>query len=419
MSCAEVGIKVCSICLSTGTDHYTLEKKFKSLLSSIAPEMRLEISETSFTCCECLKKLVDLYYFKALYLDSEEKVRDKVADIGQKISLLRVVFPLCAIEGDEYFVNICRICLTVIETEVYSTLTTEIETVSLSNMIKSAMPELIMDLTFNPIVCEPCTVKIVEMYVFHKRCMETEHKIKSFLENTGTSIDKVNKSFLLLNIVKHFKETKDNKLIEYDCDSCDFKTYKGDDLKRHKMKKHRVKSFKKKAKSEAKPYKCTICNTYATNKKNNLTKHMARHTKQSSQTFLCSTCDFQTNSKFDLKKHTADRHSEKDNSSFLCPKCSYTSNKRRNLSKHLARHRKKDKQTDITQTYKCSSCSFDTKIKYDLTRHMLIHKKPSESIMYKCKICPYQTNRKDNLSIHNLRHKCQENTSNDVSEVEN
>lgn len=68
-----------------------------------------------------------------------------------------------------------------------------------------------MDLTYNPILCELCTVKTVEMYVFNRTCMETENKIKSYLKNTGTTIDNVNKSFLLLNVVKHFKETKDNK----------------------------------------------------------------------------------------------------------------------------------------------------------------------------------------------------------------
>lgn len=103
----------------------------------------LEISETSFTCYECLRKLVDLYYFKALYLDSEEKVRERASETGEKISILQVVFPLYIIDGDEYFVNICRICLTVIETEVFSTMTTEIENIPLSNMIKSAMPELV------------------------------------------------------------------------------------------------------------------------------------------------------------------------------------------------------------------------------------------------------------------------------------
>lgn len=41
--------------------------------------------------------------------------------------------------------------------------------------------------------------------------METENKIKSYLELTGTTIDSVNKSFLLLSVVKHFKKTKDNK----------------------------------------------------------------------------------------------------------------------------------------------------------------------------------------------------------------
>lgn len=90
-----------------------------------------------------MKKLVDIYYFKDLYLDTEEKIRERTSGIDQPINILQVAFPTCIIDSNEYFVNICRICLTAIDTDLFLTLSTEIENVQLGHMIKAAMPELV------------------------------------------------------------------------------------------------------------------------------------------------------------------------------------------------------------------------------------------------------------------------------------
>jgi len=153
---------------------------------------------------------------------------------------------------------------------------------------------------------------------------------------------------------------------------------------------------------------CHVCD-YATNRKGNLTNHLAVHgigdrfkcdqcdkdfpTKYSLQTHIkvhtslphkCNQCDKMYITENSLKSHIAEMHLEKR---LKCDECEKMFSTNGSLNHHK-------KRVHVLKSFKCDQCKFRGKTNFHLKRHVnQVH----NCVLYKCGLCDYQGN---NLKRH-------------------
>jgi len=171
---------------------------------------------------------------------------------------------------------------------------------------------------------------------------------------------------------------------------------------------------------------CHICD-YATNQKQNLTRHLAVH--GIGDRFKCDQCDKDFSIKGDLQAHVK-THYVINSRSQKCNQCDKIYKTVGILKMHITEvHSEKrvecdeceqmfsnigrlnfhKKQVHVLKSFKCDQCKLRFKTNSNLKRHINKVHNGERDILYQCDLCDYQGNN-SNLKIH--KEAVHENTKN-------
>ena len=188
------------------------------------------------------------------------------------------------------------------------------------------------------------------------------------------------KIFSLNNSLKQHIRCVHEKITQFSCPYCNYRSYINQNLTRHLATHSRVKNFK-----------CTHCD-YAAVLKQSLTKHInARHTHK---TYRCryEKCGVKKTSQDELYEHIRSDHPVQ---LYLCDTCPMSFNTSQRLKVHKVSHNKD------SRAYQCKYCEKRFGRSCDLTKHYRTHTgdKP-----YKCEVCEKNFNQISSLNRHMLIH---------------
>ena len=138
-------------------------------------------------------------------------------------------------------------------------------------------------------------------------------------------------------------------VIEFVCDSCDYKTNNSAQLKQHKDDQH----------GRAVLYACNICDKKCTDI-DSLKIHKRSHVKKK---YECKDCRYKAETGDELKEHITRRHSRK----YECELCDFNSHVKTDIDDH---ERKDHNITKVRRTYDCTKCENIFKREADLNSHV-------------------------------------------------
>ena len=162
---------------------------------------------------------------------------------------------------------------------------------------------------------------------------------------------------------------------------------------------------------------CGICD-YATNRKSNVTQHLAAH--GIGERFKCDKCDKDFSQKAHLRTHRAS-HEKSYNLPSKCNQCGKMYQTVEGLKRHIkSMHSEKQlecgecekrfstignlnehkKAVHVLKSLKCDQCKYRSKTNKDLKKHINKVHNGVRDVLYKCDLCYYQGN-----SSHLKRHK--------------
>ena len=137
-------------------------------------------------------------------------------------------------------------------------------------------------------------------------------------------------------------------------------------------------------------HRCPVC-SYATNRKDNLQKHLLIHTNK--RPHKCSICGKGFKDKSNMITHQKNVHSEKKYECQVCHKFLSTKN---SLKEHMYLHRPDDKP------FKCMKCNFSCVRKIKLLQHIAF--KHDNNSNFFCIICKKQFGTKHQVDTHIKKH---------------
>ena len=173
------------------------------------------------------------------------------------------------------------------------------------------------------------------------------------------------------------------------CSLCNFRTKRGDHLRRHVLSVHNIE----------RPFACDECD-YRTKRKDHLQLHkLTSHSKEEDKLFACSKCPYRAVLKHQIKIHQT-KHSSK---LFACDKCDFRNVRRSHLNRHMRTVH------SLEKPFACHGCEFRTSYRPTLTRHSKLNC-PSLRQTFSCDLCNLKTTTKNNLSQHMLTHKTEVKT---------
>lgn len=274
-----------------------------------------------------------------------------------------------------------------------------------------------MDLTTTPKICTSCSSEIEKFYNFKSNCLETENKIRSYLDNRSDNrkdpnvdlIDVIQSNGVVLNINLDFDanvpenskkgeemevgeddedseynkivlDKKDansvnNDVVLFSCNICSFMTTDDAKLKDHKCfpesKKRQIMSM----------IRCNQCDYLAPTP-----KILDQHRLDAHPTwYSCNQCAFKTKFINVMTKHknTAHAYSESNGEHVAdCKLCPYRAINSQFLQKHVrAMHYRPP------PVLSCTMCSYETSDRSNFKKHQYIHTKDKP---HKCPSCVYQ-----------------------------
>jgi hypothetical protein len=89
---------------------------------------------------------------------------------------------------------------------------------------------------------------------------------------------------------------------------------------------------------------------------------------------------------------------------FECGDCGYATGRKFNLDRHMAKHKLNPK---IVVRHDCPTCKYSTNRKFNFDRHIEQHakKKIKTKLEYGCAFCDYESTNKSNINKHVQNHK--------------
>lgn len=88
--------------------------------------------------------------------------------------------------------NICRICLVLVQDENNSfSINTVEETTGfmpLRDKLALCVPEMVLDMIQDPVICTSCSVELQSAYEFKTKCLQTEEKIRRLIQSVGGTV---------------------------------------------------------------------------------------------------------------------------------------------------------------------------------------------------------------------------------------
>ncbi|KAJ8913677.1 hypothetical protein NQ315_007394 [Exocentrus adspersus] len=115
----------------------------------------------------------------------------------------------------------------------------------------------------------------------------------------------------------------------------------------------------------------------------------------------CYLCSFNSKHKQSLRRHMLVHKDPSEINWFKCELCSFKTKRKNYLTSHMLVH----KDPSGIEWFKCSACNFKAKRKRNLKTHvMLVHKSPSETRWYKCQLCDFKAKYNKSLKQHQSAH---------------
>ncbi|XP_050307784.1 zinc finger protein 827-like [Anthonomus grandis grandis] len=181
----------CRLCLCKISGENVLLNGFeKDMLEVILPELNITICSQPSMCKPCTETLRQLYGFKSICLEVEDKVQGFVnPKTSSFVDLNEVVKKTvrCNISGK---LSVCRTCLTLSQESELSKLGNSAGD-PLRNMVEKCLPEMGLNITKEPSICSHCLEQFEEQFNFIMQCLDTESKINYYCEtkNILTNVD--------------------------------------------------------------------------------------------------------------------------------------------------------------------------------------------------------------------------------------
>ena len=190
----------------------------------------------------------------------------------------------------------------------------------------------------------------------------------------------------------------DDKVPEYICSECDYKTYSKKDLEIH-LSSHNV------------THGCSECD-HKCNSRDDLDKHMLTHKGEnikayekmkecqdnqcdSAQMFNCTQCAFKFYTKDNL-----DLHLTTHKVTIVCAECNLECNSRDDMETHKISHKADGSKVD-TLMNKCEECTQVCDTEIELNTHMQIHR---DEKAFTCHICGFKCLNSDAADSHMKTH---------------
>ena len=203
---------------------------------------------------------------------------------------------------------------------------------------------------------------------------------------------------LVIHIRSTHKSNRHKEPPKKGCNICEYKSYYGNHLKRHKFVKHGVISEK-----SAKYDYTTLLKKYlvkdmiqkpTTGLKEEESNHEKVNTdKTTILKYNCNTCDYKTDKRSTFIRHFQTKHEPPH---FICDQCDYKANQEHTLLMH-----KQSQHEGIT--YDCTQCKYKGARKDGLLRHI---EGKHAGVKYLCEYCDYRASWKVDLARHKqFKHK--------------
>lgn len=292
--------------------------------------------------------------------------------------------------------DICRTCLEEIgnDTIRFCLNATDFKSTTVGNKLTYCIPEIDLDVVPNAVVCNTCFESLTLAYEFKTKCLKTEGRIQSYIEQTDYVLTCIN----LRDIAQQQKRDDINTINSHEnldiknlqCDTKDFfDVPKIAQLLADENAVTRVNY------DDSCIHKCSKCD-YRSAKRQTLIVHMRKHSDEETKlqkSYKCLLCEYTSSHKSNLRCHLSKRH-RKHEKMYKCNFCDYSSNRSHSFIVHLRMHSK-------TKTYTCMFCQYTSSNKYNFLRHVSVHK--GEKILH-CFHCGYETITKSDLQVHMRLH---------------
>ncbi|XP_018561751.1 zinc finger protein 160-like [Anoplophora glabripennis] len=389
----DIKLRVCRLCfniISDANNFLFIKDSLEDMLKVITTVVNVDKTSNPVMCNKCSKMLQEIFTFKTNFFESEEKIEAKIStlnnvklDLSDKSSFRkRLARNSKRINIQE--TRVCRTCLKVINKKKFIDLNS-LANSRLSSILNSCVPEMDLNITKNPIMCQICYDALQKMEYFKSLCNINESKIDAFSRTVRSD------PLLKINLyeVLHFSKNHSSiynavtKLNEHTSDE------------RESTNALICKSTKMEPSiDDTEKYLKVDCLEYVS------VKMEPCDDEQVAETKICLKRRNVTNrSRSGTRKKTNNKCDNKN--MICCSDCNFKTKYKHNLRRHLIiAHKRKDIEVN-KKFYQCEHCSFSTKWNIDLTRHSLSHVKPEA---LKCTKCPYSTNQNAHLINHILTH---------------
>ncbi|KAG5885985.1 hypothetical protein JTB14_025380 [Gonioctena quinquepunctata] len=175
--------KICRLCLMVVSQEiHFIDNIQKDILQITLPDMSIENCDELLMCRLCNELLQEFFKFKSTCLEIEDSIHNYTNEDQFQVDLEKIM-GLRELEKDG---KICRLCLDFIDGDIFLELSDE--NCLLVQMVQKCFPEMDLQLTKEPVLCEKCKNMLKKCFTFFSQCMENEYKISNYITTNGANI---------------------------------------------------------------------------------------------------------------------------------------------------------------------------------------------------------------------------------------
>ncbi|KAF5279806.1 hypothetical protein FQA39_LY18228 [Lamprigera yunnana] len=274
-------------------------------------------------------------------------------------------------DADNKMSRVCRVCLE--KTIDSNFIQLSDSTIEIKAQLKDCIPELDLDLIANSYLCMFCLQDLQNAYEFKQKCLQSEERIRKFLQkNYISDLTEITDD---LDLCRNLYYTQHTDLgLEV--------IYIRDDNATEGSTEDNVRSFLEEGDKIAESKDAdTKANPRMVTEELRLQSQVVYSSKKDVESFHCSKCDFKTSRSFLLKQHslthdikpTEEKEEKKECTSpvikpngikgYMCDQCPYKTVKKLNFQNHRLTHKR----------YACHICSFVCNHSGGFTCHLKTH----------------------------------------------
>ncbi|XP_018564798.1 uncharacterized protein LOC108906118 [Anoplophora glabripennis] len=166
---SEISTNICRLCLQTIQDLKVVNDSEIDIIQIVLPQIDLNCTDNHVICEDCTELLQQSFAFKSKCLEIEDSIHDFTNDNKDQVNLEKVL----GIDEDDSK-KICRTCLGYLESNAFTKLDRANE---LKLIMEQCLPEMDVELTLNPVICQLCEELLKQMYNFVTLCIQNDEKI--------------------------------------------------------------------------------------------------------------------------------------------------------------------------------------------------------------------------------------------------